>query len=253
MVRTAREKSNSGIYHIMLRGINKQSIFEDDEDRFKLIEVLGKYKEISQCRIFAYCLMDNHLHILLQEIQESSSVLIQRISSSYVIWYNRKHERCGHLFQERFKSEPVDTDRYFLTVLRYIHQNPVKGKIVNDVADYKWSSYNEYIKGGRIIDKDAVLEMFSNKRTEAIKEFIQFIRTQNDDICLEISEYKVTMSDEELRYRIQSQLGIEAIKICHEIKAKQDDILRIIKKVHGTNVRQISRITGLSATRIWRA
>lgn len=197
--------------------------------------------------------MDNHIHILLQEIQESSSILIQRVSSSYVIWYNRKHERCGHLFQERFKSEVVDTDLYFFTVLRYIHQNPVKEKIVNDVADYKWSSYNEYIGLGRIVDKDAVLTMFSSNLSEAIQEFIQFTRTENEDVCLEISEYKVNMSDDDLRQRIQCQLGIEAIKICDEIKAKQDDILRVIKKVNGTNVRQISRITGLSTTRIWKA
>lgn len=75
-----------------------KAFFEDDEDRLKLIEDLTKYKEISQCRIFAYCLMDNHIHILVQETQESISMMIQRVSSSYVIWYNRKHERCGHLF-----------------------------------------------------------------------------------------------------------------------------------------------------------
>jgi REP element-mobilizing transposase RayT len=136
VARKSREKSSSGIYHIILRGINRQSIFEDDEDRLTLLASLKRYKEISQCRIFAYCLMDNHVHILLQEIKEPIGMIIQRISSSYVMWYNRKHERCGHLFQERFKSEAVETDSYFLTVLRYIHQNPIKAKIVNDTADW---------------------------------------------------------------------------------------------------------------------
>lgn len=112
MTRKPRARSSSGIYHIILRGINRQSIFEDDEDRVKLIESFARYKEVSQCRIFAYCLMDNHIHILLQEVKEPISKILQRVSSSYVIWYNRKHERCGHLFQERFRSEAVETNSY---------------------------------------------------------------------------------------------------------------------------------------------
>lgn len=253
VVRKSRGKSNSGIYHIMLRGINRQTIFEDDEDRLKLIEVLGKYKEISQCRIFAYCLMDNHVHILLQEIKEPSSMIIQRVSSSYVIWYNGKHERCGHLFQERFKSEAVESDSYFLTVLRYIHQNPIKAKIVDDVADYKWGSYSEYMGKGQIVDKEYVLKMFSEKPDQALKEFVIFSREANGDTCLEIPEIKVNVSDDNVRQMVKYQLGIEAIKICNEMREKQDAILRVIKEFDGTNIRQIARITGLSSTRVWKA
>jgi len=252
VARKPREKSRSGIYHIVLRGINRQSIFEDDEDRLKLIEVLAKYKEISQCRIFAYCLMDNHVHILLQEIQEPLSMIIQRFSSSYVLWYNSKHERCGHLFQERFKSEAVETDSYFLTVLRYIHQNPVKAKIVKDVIDYIWSSYREYTESRRIIDKEYALNMFSDKPDEAVMRFTKFTREVNGDVCLEIPGIKVTVSDDHLQQRVRQEFGIDVIKIRNEKKEKQDDILKAMKKIVGTNIRQIARITGLSATRIWK-
>jgi len=253
VARKPREKSRSGIYHIILRGINRQSIFEDDEDREKVIEVLAKYKEISQCRFFAYCLMDNHVHILLQEMQEPISMIIQRFSSSYVLWYNGKHERCGHLFQERFKSEAVETDSYFLTVLRYIHQNPVKAKIVKDVTDYKWSSYREYIESRRIVDKEYALNMFSDKSSEAVVRFTEFIREANGDVCLEIPGIKVNVSDDHLRQMVRQEFGIDAIKICKEKKEKQDDILKAMKKKIGTNMRQIARITGLSVTRIWKA
>jgi len=253
VARKARVKSSSGIYHIILRAINRQSIFEDDEDRLKLIEVFEKCKKVSQCRFFAYCLMDNHIHILIQEIQESISMMIQRISSSYVIWYNGKHDRCGHLFQERFKSEAVETDSYFVTVLRYIHQNPIKAKITNDVADYKWSSYSQYTDRGRIIDKEYALNMFSNKPDKAVVRFVKFLRETNGDVCLEFPEFKVNVSDDDLRQLVTQEFGISAIKICNEMREKQDDILRVMKEVDGTTIRQIARITGLSSTRVWKS
>ncbi len=126
MPRSIRNKSESGIYHIMLRGINRQDIFEDEKDIQKLLETIKKYKEISQFEIYAYCIMSNHVHLLIKELGESISDVVKRISSSYVFWYNKRYERCGHLFQERFKSEAVENYEYFLTVLRYIHQNPMK-------------------------------------------------------------------------------------------------------------------------------
>lgn len=108
MPRQARERSRSGIYHIMLRGINRQNIFEEDEDRQRFIETLKYYKAISGYRLYGYCLMNNHIHLLMGENGESMSLGIKRISSSYVYWYNQKYNRCGHLFQERFKSDSRD-------------------------------------------------------------------------------------------------------------------------------------------------
>jgi putative transposase len=126
MARKERKKSRSGIYHIMLRGINRQTIFEDEEDKRKFLETLKKYKDVSKYQLYSYCLMDNHVHLLIREMDETIAEAIKRISSSYVYWYNLKYERVGHLFQERFKSERVESEVYFLTVLRYIHQNPLK-------------------------------------------------------------------------------------------------------------------------------
>lgn len=145
MSRYARRKSKSGIYHIMLRGINRQDIFEDDEDRQRLLETIKHYKTVSDYEIYGYCLMSNHVHLLLAEKEEPLSLAIKRISSSYVYWYNWKYGRCGHLFQDRFKSEIVEDEGYLLTVLRYIHQNPVKAGLVKDVKEFAWSSHHEYL------------------------------------------------------------------------------------------------------------
>jgi len=126
MPRQAREKSEKGIYHIILRGINKQQIFEDEEDYFKFLDTIEKYKTTSGYKILAYCLMGNHIHLLLMTGKESLEKIFKRIGSSYVYWYNWKYGRAGHLFQDRFKSEPVDDEDYLFTVLKYIHQNPLK-------------------------------------------------------------------------------------------------------------------------------
>jgi len=252
MPRRARKQSPTGIYHVIMRGINRQSIFEDEEDRLKLIEKFSKYRELSGYRLFAYCLMDNHIHVLIQEQKEPIGIVMKRISSSYVFWFNNKYERCGHLFQERFKSEVVDTDRYFLTVLRYIHQNPLKAKIAEDISNYRWSSYGEYMGSGHIVDKEYVLKMFANSADEALERFDEFQRKGNDDNCLEVEDLR-PISDERLKETIKKQFGLDAIRIANEEKAKQEPILRELKHLEGVSLRQIARITGVPQTRVWRA
>ena len=129
----------------MIRGINQQDIFTDDEDDEKFLVILDHYRQKIELEISAYCLMGNHVPLLLKEGEEPLSNTIKRIGTSYVYYYNWQYDRKGHLFQNRYKSEPVEDDAYFLTVLRYIHQNPLKAGLTNNIASYLWSSYKEYI------------------------------------------------------------------------------------------------------------
>ena len=140
MPRNARLHSQSSIYHVMLRGINKQQIFYDEDDRDYFLETLKRYKHISDFKLYAYCLMGNHVHLLIGEGKERLSGIFKRIGSSFVYRYNLKYERSGHLFQDRFKSEPVESDRYFMTVLRYILQNPVAAGLCSTPSEYQYSS-----------------------------------------------------------------------------------------------------------------
>lgn len=152
MPRQARKRSKTGIYHIMVRGINRQIIFEDDEDYLKFLDTIQKNKVKCKFDIYGYCLMGNHAHLLLREREETVSMVMQRLCSSFVYWYNWKYDRFGHLFQERYKSEVVEDEIYLLTVLRYIHQNPIKAGITNTLEGYRWSSYHEYISKNNIVD-----------------------------------------------------------------------------------------------------
>lgn len=252
MPRTARAISDNGIYHIMLRGINRQTIFEDDKDIERLIETVKRYKSISKYELYAYCIMSNHVHFLIKENEEPVPTSIKRISSSYVFWYNKKYERCGHLFQERFKSEVIENDDYFLTVLRYIHQNPMKAGIVKDISEYKWSSYNEYIGKTNIVDIDFVLEMFSSNKGSALTLFCEFNNQHNDDMCMENNE-KNKISDNELRKHLM-EIGITNInELSQTEKCNRKEILKKLKTINGVTIRQLSRITGISKSVIERA
>lgn len=254
MPRVARKKSRSGIYHIIMRGINRQSIFEDDEDRYRFLETLRKYKEVSRYQIYSYCLMENHIHLLLKEAEEeeSLSTAMKRISSSYVYWYNTKYERSGHLFQERFKSENVEDRGYFFTVLRYIHQNPLKAGLVTDVFQSEWTSVHEYISKGKIVDIDFGLDLISSNRKEAVKLYTEYMRQHNDDQCLDIT-VRSRKSDQEVR-KMLHQLGISSKSELQQMtKDNRDAILAHLKTIEGISIRQLSRITGVSKSVVERA
>lgn len=245
MPRKAREKSKNGNYHIILRGINKQIIFEDEEDNTKFLQTLNEYKNKSGYKIYGYCLMENHAHILLQEVEEGIETIMRRIGSSYVYWYNWKYKRCGHLFQDRYKSEPIENESYFLTVLRYIHQNPVKAGITKDIESYKWSSYNEFIDKEEIADIDFVLKIFDSNREKAIEKFKTYHREINDEKCLDIEE-KMRLTDDEA---IEVIKRICNLKSCLEIQKidqhTRDKYLKRLKE-ESLSTRQITRLTGIS-------
>jgi len=249
MPRHAREKSRSGIYHLIIRGINKQNIFEDDEDKQKFIDTLGYYKIVSNYMLYGYCLMDNHIHLLIRENDESISKVIKRISSSYVYWYNQKYERCGHLFQERFKSEVVETDPYFIVVLRYIHQNPLKAGMTKDIRKYLWSSYQEYIGTPTVVNIDFVLDIFSVDRRSAVELFRTYTNEKTTDECLDYKE-SVNLSDKEVMDYLQQE-GIGTISQLQRLKKdNRDEIIRKMKEMQGITIRQLARMTGISKSGI---
>lgn len=140
MPRQPRVVAESGIYHVMLRGVNRDVIFLEDDDCDRFLESLNRAKSRSGCSVLGYCLMSNHAHLLIRTRVEPIGATMKRLGVSYAYWFNHKYGRVGYVFQGRFRSEPVEDDAYFVTVLRYIWQNPVKAGLVGSSADYRWSS-----------------------------------------------------------------------------------------------------------------
>ena len=242
MPRQARKKSGSGIYHIMLRGINRQIIFEDEEDSEVFLETMGLYKAEFNCLIYGYCLMKNHAHLLVKIDNDEIHNFMRKLGAKYVYWYNWKYDRVGGLFQDRYKSEPVEDDGYFLTVLRYIHQNPVKAGLCESVAEYEESSYNEYInlKSGQLTDADFALSIIGKT------QFIEFNNQQNDDKCLEVDENSFRLTDEEAKKIIFNVSNCKNTAEFQRLELKQRDQFIKELKEEGLSFRQISRLTGLS-------
>ncbi|SHG03699.1 transposase [Ornithinibacillus halophilus] len=258
MPRKARRKSNSGIYHIILRGANRQEIFHDDDDCIRFLEILKKYKDKTDIKVYAWCLMGNHIHLLLKEGNEAISNTMKRIGVSYVSYYNWKYRTTGHLFQDRFKSENVETDRYLLTVTRYIHQNPLKAGMVGKVEEWSWSSclgyYGKHCFPIKLLDKELVLGMFSVDMEKAIERFRVFNEERNDDECLDEPVIKRRKTDEEARQEIKQLLGqLEIAQVKSLPRVERNSVLRRVKRIDGVSQRQVARILGVSATLVFRA
>lgn len=244
--RKARTKSATSIYHVIWRGINQQVIFEDDGDRYFFLNVVKKYKEVSGFKLFAFCLMTNHVHMLIEIGDEPIEIVFKRIGSSYVKWYNQKYERTGHLFQDRFRSENIETEQYFMTVLRYILQNPMKAGMESSLGRYKWTSYRAYEKGfGSITDIEFAENIFGSK-----EKLVAFCNEKNED---------TVMDDEDHVWRIKDEQAISIMKQISECtsvaefqlldrKIQKDYVRELyLKKL---SVKQISRITGMPKTTV---
>ena len=259
MPRRAREKSETGIYHIMIRGANRQEIFHDDKDRFRFLETLKKAKLTSEAQVYGWCLMNNHVHLLLKEGNEEISITMKRLGVSYVWYYNQKYKTIGHLFQDRFKSEKVETDKYLLTVLRYIHQNPLKAQLVKSVEQWQWSSclgyYGNKVYPESLLDKALILKMFSEEEREARVMFKLFNEQEINDSCLDdITHEKVKLSDDEARLEVLKVIsGIEIAQVKSLPKKERDPILKKVKKIENITQRQAARILGISPSLIFKA
>jgi len=148
MPRTARILPDTGLFHIITRGNNRQIVFHDDNDFTAYIDLLKKYKGRFPFYLYHFVLMNNHIHLILETKEDSNlSKIMQGLNLSYVYYYRKRYGYIGHFWQDRFKSLLIEKDRYLLECGKYIEMNPVRAKIVTKPEDYKWSSYKVYAYG----------------------------------------------------------------------------------------------------------
>lgn len=252
MPRTSRIISATGVYHVMIRGINRQNIFQDREDRILFLKKLESIKERSECKIYAYCLMSNHVHLLIAEGKESIGNTMKRLGSAYVYWYNQKYERIGHLFQGRFYSEPINTEIYLLTAIRYIHQNPVKAKLAQNCDGYPWTSYHDYmnsmIQAKRLTETELGLNIAGG-----LSQFTEF-HIQLDNSSLKDIEDIIRAPDAISEQLIKQFLGDKTVNDLLAMGiSDRNKILREMKTLPGVCHRHIEKVTGLGRNIIQRA
>ena len=238
VARLAREISENGLYHIVFRGVNRQHIFEEASDYEKLRDILIELKKEMKYEIYVYCFMSNHVHILLKENNMGDiSLIMKRLLTKYARWYNIKYKRSGALIANRYKSKPIEVDEYFLSVVRYIHQNPIKAQNVNSIEDYEWSSYKEYITDEEgLADKGLVWDMLTKE------EFVEFHK-EEDEMVFTVDD-RMKISDDEIRRKILKEINIEPKLIGEIEKNKRNEILRELKNKY--SIRQLERVTGIS-------
>ena len=152
MPRRARLDTPSALHHIMVRGINKSDIFKDDQDKTLFVERLGQNVIEGKCSVYAWVLMDNHVHLLFKSGQQGISAVMRKLLTWYAQYFNRRHGRTGHLFGNRYKSILCDEDNYLLALVRYIHLNPIRAEIVTTLKKldhYTWSGHSALMGNAR--------------------------------------------------------------------------------------------------------
>ena len=241
--------SISNIYHVMMRGVNRQAIFENDGDRLHFMSVLKECKEISGFRLHAFCLMPNHLHFLIEPAGEPLDLVFRRIGVRYAVWYNRKHQRAGHLFQDRFRSENVENDLYYMTVLRYILQNPMKAGLEPHLGTYRWSSYPAYAKGtGSITDTQYATELFGTRES-----LIDFVRMGNEDIVMDETDPEWPLQDDDAKKIMEQITGCSATEEFRRLDRQLRN--EYIRRMYAEklSIGQIARLAGFSKSTVHEA
>jgi putative transposase len=181
MPRQARLDVPGALHHIMVRGINKAAIFNDDQDRQKFLERLGGNVIEAKCSIYAWALMTNHVHLLFKSGKKGISAVMRKLLTWYAIYYNRKHKRTGHLFENRYKSILCDEDNYLLALIRYIHLNPLRvglAQTLEELDRYPWSGHSAVMgkKECSWMDTDYVLLQFNDTKWKARNAYRRFVQ-----------------------------------------------------------------------------
>jgi len=238
----------------MLRGNERKDIFFDEEDKGKFVKIVFKKKADKAFKLYAYCIMNNHVHLVIREQKEPISRIVKKITTSYAYYFNAKYKRVGHLFQDRYKSETIEDEPYLLSVIRYVHNNPEKAGITKK-EKYKWSSYSNYIDPSDHLPEmpeiKEVLEIFSSDIEKALKEFIHYSNKYEEKNFLEMKEaIKSEINEENVNEYIDGYLKSRNLKkedLKRREHAKQkEDLIQQLKKRSNLSKRKIAILIGVN-------
>lgn len=245
MPRGARVKSESGFYHVIAKGSGGQNLFEGAYDYRAFPELLAKACEKGGVRVIAYCLMPNHIHLLLEDTQGRLGEVMKSVLTGYAQRFNRLGDRVGHVFQQRFKSQPIEDEGYLLRAIRYIHNNPAKAG-VSPAKDYPWSSYREYVGVPVLVDTTLALELCGG-----VEGFVAFSASEDEE-GYRFRE-RTRLSDAEARQLASGILGEIVLTDLKALERSRRNALLFDLKDAGLSISQIQRLTGIGRGVIARA
>ena len=225
MPRRARKNLSTSFFHVIVQGINKEYIFDKNEYKDKYLLLLKESKIKNDIDIISYSIMSNHSHLLLHTEHTSElSSFMKNINEEFARYYNYKENRVGYVFKNRFLSEPITNQKYLLNCISYIHNNPVKANIVKDCKDYKYSSYNDYIKKCGFIN-DNIMEMIFGSKILNLKDF-EILHSNKSYYFM---EYNNTI--EENIKEIIEEYEIRYLKRWEEIITERSNIEKIVVEI----------------------
>ncbi len=269
MPRQARVKSTFSTYHIILRGNEGKKIFFRKKDKTRFLDILHKVVNKFNCHVYSYCLMNNHIHLIIYDNGNDISTIVKSLATRYAMYFNKAYRRKGHLFQDRFRSEIITSDDYLLRASRYIHNNPVKAFLVDCAADYSWSSYHYYTGKAKeypaLVNTDKVLKIISNNLTDARREYIRFVDQAPPDTdvdkFIDVDEGETTVAAEQREYiqnleaagkRISELLAQKKISRTELLanRKKRNEIIREIRKNSALTLKEIGSMFTLSESAV---
>lgn len=246
MARKCRLHYAGALYHVIVRGNNREKVFLGELHKEKYLNILYRYKQELGFNLYAFCIMDNHAHFLIGVHDISLSCIMQRVQQVYTQWFNRIYKRTGHVFQQRYKALLCNKEGYFLQLVKYIHRNPLEAGIGRGL-DYKWSSHSYYMgrEKGRLVDTDEALNLFGKIREKAIRNYLQFINqgqdkiTDIEDMYEDIKQWesvgskgiKSSNSSNSSNSSIDSIASDDGRKDSEVVTGQKPDVLEIIEEI----------------------
>jgi REP element-mobilizing transposase RayT/DNA-binding transcriptional regulator YiaG len=252
MSRKNRQLSNSGIYHILIQGYNKTAIFEDESDRKFFINILLDNILQNNIKILAYCILDNHAHLLIGDLQNILSKLVKEITKKYAYYLNTKYKRTGKVFHDRFRSEPIEDTESLISILDFIHNNPLKHNLTKLPNHYQWSNYNCYLYNDHTENS---LNELLNRLFQGNDDFLKLSLNHTNNIsnhkfmdCNNIDTHKTILSETQAKIFIKDYLEnknetLESVKTNWELRYS---LIHELKENSNLSIRKIAYLLSLT-------
>ena len=245
MARKPRIEIAGGLYHVITRGNNRRIVFRSHDDYVRFIGMLGEQKSKLPFYLYAYCLMPNHLHLLIEMQDDPVSRIMQRVLTSYSQYHNRKYKKIGHLFQGRYKSILCQTDQYLAELVRYVHLNPVRAKMVKRPERYEYSGHRAYLgldKTG-LVDAEPVLRHFGGTKKRAVEVYQRFVDAglgeRRQDEYYRANEGRLLGSDEFLE-KIKHRIGEHRAARTRIERMSIEELLSVAERSSGLRLEELS-------------